>query len=124
MKHLRLFENFEDEENIDISEEEDDDDEDFEHYTHYNEGDYVKLDKDESEWDVIGLFAKIIEVNNHRLDEYENEMFEPRYKVNSIDKKTKSLHNFWIGESEIDCNLTPEEIKEFDLLLTANKFNI
>ena len=131
MKHIRLFEDFDDDENFDADfnndadfDEDFDDDEDFEHHTYYDEGDYVKLDKNESEWNVIGSFSKIIEVNNLSHDESGDQMFEPRYKVNSIDMKDKSLLNFWIGEHEIDCKLNPDEIKEFELLLTASKFNI
>ena len=121
MKHIRLFEEFDDNE----------DDESIEHYTTQDVGDYIKLNTDDNsddnynhEWTIIGPFCKIIEVNAGDFDESENEMYEPRYNIIGIDKKTKGTIYFWIGESEIDRYLTSEEIEEFELLLNVNKFNI
>jgi len=111
---MKIFEEFEDE----------DDDEEIDHHTSQDLGDYVKLDDSESEWNVVGSFVKIIEVNNKKYDEYDNEMFEPRYKVVSIHKITRELEEFWIGESEIDRDLESSEITELELLLTASKFNL
>jgi len=120
MKHLKIFEEFDDDDELSP----------VGHYTSQHVGDYVKLedyvklDDSESELNVVGPFVKIIEVNDTDFDENDDDMYEPRYKVISIHKKTRELKEFWIGESEIDRDLTSSEIEELELLLTANKFNM
>jgi len=118
MKYLKYFENIEDIEDIeDIYDEEDE--EEFEHYTNQNVGDYIKIDENESEWNIIGTFAKIIEVENSTFDRNGFKKVQPSYKVIGVEKDTYKIIEFWIEESEVNADLTEDEIRIFDFLLTA-----
>lgn len=121
MKHIKIFEDY-----YEFEDESEDDDleDDFEYYTTQKNGDYIKLEENDNDWNIIGLFAKIIEVENTKYDRNGDEKFQPSYKVQGINKDTNKLETFWINEDEIDCELKPHEIKKFDLLLMSNKFNI
>lgn len=121
MKYLKKFETDEfDDDDFDETEFDDN----CEYYTVYDKDDYIKLEVDDNGWNIIGPFAKIIEVENTRLDRDGNEKIQPSYKVIAIQKETNKLKTFWINEDEVADDLTQSEIDYLDILLNSNKFNI
>jgi len=59
-------------------------------------------------------YAKILTIKQHTNN----------YGVEFINSKTYEILNCWLDEKDILRPLTPEEIDEFEAMLSANKYNL
>jgi len=77
----------------------------------------------------VYTYVKIIDKNSaktHYNKYNEDDYEEPQndYKIESFDLETKELKQFWVDASDIDRELTPEEIEETKIRIQAIKYNL
>ena len=81
----------------------------------YKKGDYILLDTSSNDWSTEPYkFAKILRVD--KTDDY--------VYLDAVQADTYEPFNFWFNCDKIIRFLTPEEIKDIELKIIANNYNL
>jgi len=88
----------------------------------YNVNDYILLENENDHW-LVSTVAKIVDFSN--VPYYNTELGNTnRYLLESFNLEDKSIQNFWANEDEIIRKATPEEINNFEIEISSNKYNL
>lgn len=91
----------------------------------YKIGDYVSLKITDDAWNVYTI-VKILNINSNPfgwpLEDQEMDYYIETFYTHPVMKGQNT--QFWVDESDIDRKATPEEIEQYELRITANKYNL
>ena len=93
----------------------------------YEVGAWVLLAEPET-WKVYP-YVKIIDKNSakthyNKYNEDDYEMPQDDYQIVTYSLNNDEVKTFWVDDSEIERELTPDEIEEVKIKLDTNKYNL